>query len=125
MCMCICICIYIYICMHTYLSIYLSIYIYLCICIYIYTYTYRIFFGDSHFPSAPAGLLIFFFCHVFLCQGKASDGSHVACSEQVPAMEAPFPNCSYPTIDDGECKGNHPQMAQLFRLVNYTNLPRF
>ena len=27
-------------------------------------------------------------------------------------------------IDDGECKGNHPQMAELFRLVNYCILPR-
>ena len=32
-------------------------------------------------------------------------------------------------IDDGECKGNHPQisspfMAEVFRLVNYSNLPR-
>ena len=28
-------------------------------------------------------------------------------------------------IDDGECKGNHPQMGELFRLVNYSNLPRY
>ena len=27
-------------------------------------------------------------------------------------------------IDDGECKGNHPQMVQQFRLVKYSNLPR-
>ena len=28
-------------------------------------------------------------------------------------------------IDDGECKGNHPHMGELFRLVNYCNLPRW
>ena len=27
-------------------------------------------------------------------------------------------------IDDGECKGNHPQMAETYRLVKYYNLPR-
>ena len=27
-------------------------------------------------------------------------------------------------IDDGECKGNFPQMAEIFRLVNYSNFPR-
>ena len=29
------------------------------------------------------------------------------------------------TGNHGECKGNHPQMAELFRLVNDDNLPRF
>ena len=28
------------------------------------------------------------------------------------------------TVYDGEWKGNHPKMAELFRLVNYSNLPR-
>ena len=32
------------------------------------------------------------------------------------------PHCSPKSIDDGECKGNHPLMAELFRLVNYSNL---
>ena len=26
-------------------------------------------------------------------------------------------------IDDGECKGNHPQMAELFRVVKYLIYP--
>ena len=33
------------------------------------------------------------------------------------------PHCSPEPWNHGECWGNHPQMAELFRLVRYYNLP--
>ena len=71
-------------------------------------------------------LEIHIFCIVHYCDLRALQDQHgqdpIQSFQSVNLHESSLGKLQRPhydlTIDDGECKGNHPQMAELFRSVN-------
>ena len=65
-------------------------------------------------------------CVTFFCNGKIMDDfptSHVFHDQRHPVW-VNYNELTTSLLEIIVSKGNHPQMAELFRLVNYYNLPR-